>query len=407
ARLRTNRFHRSTQPTTDLELAIAEHKTSHVKSLVIKPTESTFTPTHRIESVNPARAAFPTYGTYEEMLEDDTHASNNRQFPTYSMCPYQGLRKPLATNIPKISKVPKCRRRLLTHGDCTDVVKYFGEYGSMKAGQCDTNNAIKICTVSKDKNYKREEIQVSCDASPCKDKRISLGLFSHTTGKIEWQLVRDINRLSTLLKNHIMSSAFAPGFALLKCEGGQGIQVLTFPKILDRVEAVQKHEKRRRFNINIVLEDSLSRAHFYRTLLKTASTFRDIIYNQSIPSTLLEFEKAQSHASNTYHSLQRLFTAQKYWNSKTNCGYGIKEFLANVTKHTCTYGVEEIFSRYKKAGYSTLLQEDHCWFDHWGSFLDPRKGLARVKNEKSRLSRWKDFVQIVKKSGRGQKVDDY
>jgi hypothetical protein len=277
----------------------------------------------------------------------------------------------------------------------------------MKAGQCDTNNTIKICTVSEDKNYKREEIQVSCDARPCKDKRISLGLFSHTIGKIEWQLVRDINRLSTLLKNHIMSSEFARGFALLKCEGGQGIQVLTFPKILDRMEAVQRHEKRRRFNINIVLEDSLSRAHFYRTLLKTASTFRDIIYNQSIPSTLLEFEKAQSHASNTYHSLQRLFTAQKYRNSKTNCGYGIKEFLANVTKHTCTYGVEEMFSWYKKAGYGTLLQEDHCWFDHWGSFLDPRKGLARVKNEKSRFSRWQDFVQIVKKSGRGEVIDDY
>ena len=389
-----------------MEQAIVENKTSHVKSLVIKPTESTITPTHRIESVNPARAAFPTYATYEEMLEDDTHASNNRKFPTYSMCPYQGLRKPLATNMSKIPKVPKCRRRLLTPGDCKDVVKYFGKYGSMKPGQCDTNNTIKICTVSEDKNYKREEIQVSCDASPCKDKRISLGLFSHTIGKIEWQLVRDINRLSTLLKNHIMSSEFARGFALLKCEGGQGIQVLTFPKILDRMEAVLKHEKRR-FNINIVLEDSLSRAHFYRTLLKTASTFRDIIYNQSIPSTLLEFEKAQSHASNTYHSLQRLFTAQKYRNSKTNCGYGIKEFLANVTKLTCTYGVEEMFSWYKKAGYGTLLQEDHCWFDHWGSFLDPRKGLARVKNEKSRLSRWQDFVQIVKKSGRGEVIDDY
>jgi hypothetical protein len=302
--------------------------------------------------------------------------------------------------MPKKSKVPKCRRRQLTPGDCTDVVKYFGEYESMKAEKCDTNNAIKICTVSE------EKIKVSCDASPCKDKRISLGLFSHTTGKIEWQLVRDINRLSALLKNHIMSSVFAPGFALLKCEDGQGIQVLTFPKILGRIEAVQKHEKRRRFNINIVLEDSLSRGHFYRTLLKTPSTFRDIIYNQSIPSTLLEFEKVQSYASSTYSNLQRLFISQKYWNSKTHCGYRIKEFLANNRKY-CTYGVEEMFSRYKKAGYGTLLQEDHCWFDHWGSFLDPRKGLARFKNEKTRLSRWQDFVEIVRESGRGQAIADY
>ena len=341
------------------------------------------------------------------MLEDDTHASNNRKFPEYSTSPYRGLRKPLATKVLKKSQNPNCRRRLLTSGDWADVVEHFGKYESMKAGQCDTNNAIKICTVSEGKTYKREEIKVSCDASPCKNKRISLGLFRDTTGEIKWQLVRDINRLSTLLKNHIMSSEFAPGFALLKCEDGQGVQVLSFPKVLDRMEAVQKHEKRRRFNINIVLEDSLSRAHFYRTLLKTASTFRDIIYNQSIPSTLLEFEKVQSHLPNTYSTLQRLFTAQKYWKTKTNCDHSVKKFLPNDTEYTCTFGVEEMFSRYKKAGYSTLLQEDRCWYDEWGSLLDPRKRLARVKDEKARLSRWKDYVGILEKSGRWKEVDDY
>jgi hypothetical protein len=406
ARFRTNRFHQSTRPTTDLELAIAEHKTSHVKSIVKKHTESTITHTQQNESVDPTHVVFPTYGTYEEMLGDDTHASNNRKFPEYSTSPYQGLRKPLATKVLKKSQNPKCRRRLLTSGDWADVVEHFGKYGSMKAWQCNTNNTIKICTVSKDKNYKREEIKVSCDASPCKDKRFSLALFKDTTGEIKWQLVRDINRLSTLLKNHIMSSEFAPGFALLKCEDGQGIQVLSFPKVLDRMEAVQKHEKRR-FNINIVLEDSLSRAHFYRTLLKTASTFRDIIYNQSIPSTLLEFEKVQSYAPNTYNTLQRLFTAQKYWKTKTNCHISVKNFPPNDTENTCTFGLEEMFSRYKKAGYSTLLQEDHCWYDIGRSFLDPRRTEARVKDEKARQSRWKDYVTILEKSGSWKEVDDY
>jgi hypothetical protein len=406
-RFRRNRFDEETQPTIHSEQPNAENKTSHVKHLVKEHTEWTITPTQPMESVDARHAVLPTYGTYDEMLEDDTHASNNRKFPEYFTCPYQGLRKPFATNVSKKSQNPKCQRRLLTPSDLADVIEHFGEYGSMKAGQCDTNNnTIKICTVSEDKNYKREEIQVSCDASPCKDKRISLGLFSHTTGKIEWQLV-NLNRLSTLLKNHIISSEFAPDFALLKCEDGQGIQVLTFPKILDRMEAVQKHEKRRHFNINIVLEDSLSRAHFYRTLLKTAPTFRDIIYNQSIPSTLLEYEKVQSYASTTYSILQRLFTAQKYWNSKTKCENGVKEFLTNDTKYSCTFGLEEMFSRYKKAGYSTLLQEDNCWYDDWGSLLDPRKRLGRVDNEKTRLSRWKDYVTILEKSGSWEEVDDY
>ena len=338
------------------------------------------------------------------MLEDDTHASNNRSFPEHSECPYQSLRKPLARNVSEKSQAPKCHRRLLTSTDCTEMVKYFGQHGTMKAGQCDPNNAIRICTVPERGNYKREEIKLSCDPSPCKGKRISLGLFNDTIGKIKWRTIKDIGRLSKLLRNHIMTSEFAPGFALLKCEGGQGIQVLSFPKVLDRVEPVQKEEKRRRFNINIVLEDSFSRAHFFRTLLKTASTFREIIYNQSIPSTLLEFEKVQSYAPTTYTILQRLFTGQKYLNSKTNCANPLK---ANLTKYSCTYGVEEMFSRYKRAGYSTLFQEDNCWFDHWGSLLDARKSLPKVKNEEARLSRWKDYVKIVQKPGRWEAVGDY
>ncbi len=390
-------FQNETQPKIDLELLIPKYKTSNVKHLGKEPNKS----------VDPTRAVLPTFTTYEAMLEDDTHASNSRTFPEYSKCPYRGLRKPLARNASEKSQTPKCHRRLLTSTDCTEVVKHFGQHGTMKAGQCDTNNAIKICIASEGGNYKREEIKVSCDPSSCKGKRISLGLFSDTIGKIKWRMIKDTGRLSELLRNHILSSEYAPGFALLKCEGEQGIQVLSFPKVLDRVEPVQKEEKGRRFNINILIEDSLSRAHFYRTLLKTTSTFRDIIYNQSIPSTLLEFEKVQSHASNTYTMLQRLFTGQKYFNSTKNCEYTIEEFLANDTKYSCTYGVEEMFIRYKRAGYSTLLQEDHCWFDHWGSFFDPRRVLGSVKDKGTRLNRWKDFVKIVEISGRRKVFDDY
>ena len=264
---------------------------------------------------------------------------------------------------------------------------------------------LKYALHQKGGNYKREEIKVSCDPSSCKGKRISLGLFSDIIGKIKWRTVKDIGRLSKLLRNHIMSSEYAPGFALLKCEGGQGIQVLSFPKVLDRVEPVQKEEKRRRFNINIVLEDSLSRAHFYRTLLKTASTFRDIIYNQSIPSTLLEFEKVQGIVPNTYNTLQRLFTGQKYWTSKTSCDQSVKVIPANDT--VCTFGLEEMLGLYQRAGYSTLFQEDHCWADDGSSFLDPRKGLGIAKDEEARLSRWKEYVNILKTSGRWEVVGDY
>jgi hypothetical protein len=100
-----------------------------------------------------------------------------------------------------------------------------------------------------------------------------------------------------------------------------------------------------------------------------------------------------------------MFTAQKYLDFEENCRQG--RSLPKDTKSSCTYGVEEMFTRYKRTGYSTLLQEERCWFDCWGSFLDPRREIGRVNDEETRLSRWKDFIQIVEKSGRGKVFDDY
>ena len=358
------------------------------------------------DTPEPTAAVFPNFDTYEAMLQDDTQISHSRNFPKYSRCPYLGLRKPFTSEIPKNSTLPKCRPRLITASDCTDVVNHFGQYGTMKAGQCNHKNSIKICSVSKlGQKYKREDIQISCDASACPGKQISLGLFNETVGEVTWSSVKHIVDLSKILRNHITSSAFAPGFALLKCKGGREIQVLSFPKILDRISKEQS-ESKRRVNINIVLEDSLSRAHFYRTLLKTASTFRDIIYNQSIPATLLEFEKVQSYAASTYSNVQRLFAAQKFWNTELNCDQRKKEFLVNNANYSCTYGVDELFGHYKKAGYSTLFQEDSCWIDDRGSLLDAREFLGPT-SKKNWQKRWKNYAAFVKKSGRIKVIDDY
>ena len=361
-----------------------------------------------VQSLDPTHEDLPNFATYQAMLEDDTYSSHDRSYPKHSTCPYQGLRKPLATKVSTQTKIPKCRRKPFTPTDCKDVIKYFGKYGTLKPGKCNTKNAIQICTLAETKTDKREDIQISCDVSPCKSKEVSLGLFSDTTGKIEWRVVEDINRTSKLIQHHILSSSFGPGFALLKC--GQRIQILSFPKILKRIEPSENLRRRKRFNINIVVQDSLSRQHFYRALLKTASTFRDIIYDQSIPSTLLEFDKVQSYASNTYRNLQRLFTGQKHVNEKANCEKWImdhnNEIRDNKT-YSCTYGIEEMLRRYKTAGYDTLLQEDHCWHDERNSFLDPRKSLGRVENETTRLRRWKEYVELVKKLERWEVIGDY
>ncbi|XP_028417813.1 uncharacterized protein LOC114542471 [Dendronephthya gigantea] len=379
----------------NLRLSIVEKDDS--EDIVKEPSSSN-------EQVQPIHSDYPTYHTFEAMLHDDTHESNNRAFPAYSSCPYRGIRKPRETSDSK-TLVPECRRRKSTSRDCEDVIKYFGPHGTMTPGKCDIEDAVKICSISGGENYKREQVQVSCNDSHCRGKTILLGLFNEKMGKVTWRKLNDTDDLNAQLKQHILSSTFGPGFALLKC--GKGTQVLSFPTILKRVKPSRRLKKRRPFNINVVVEDSLSRAHFYRTLLKTASTFRDIVYNQTIPSTLLEFEKVQGYETNTYKNLQRLFAGRKYLHVKKNCKYTLEEFKANGSTFNCTHGIEEMFARYKNAGYSTLLQEDNCWYDSWGSFMDPRENIGPVRSKMERLSRWKDFVQLVQLSGRGKVVDDY
>ncbi len=111
---------------------------------------------------------------------------------------------------------------------------------------------------------------------------------------------------------------------------------LTLPKILQRSTTPHGHTK---INFNIIVEDSLSRRHFYRTLSKTASTMRNIIYNKSIPATVLEFDKVQSYDTTTRANLRRLFSGTKYLGHTHD-----------------VIGIEDFFSMLKQFGYSTLFQ---------------------------------------------------
>ena len=107
-------------------------------------------------------------------------------------------------------------------------------------------------------------------------------------------------------------------------------------------------------------------------------------------------------------NLQRLFTARKYINHRTNCEKWVKERPGRDAKFACTYGIDEMLRRYKNAGYDTLLQEDHCWHDKYSSFLDARQNLGRGdENETTRLRRWKEYVELVKTSGFWEVIGDY
>ena len=329
----------------------------------------------------------PAFDTFEAMIRDDEHASRGRDFPASITCQYVGLRKPYNTSsVPEDTQGPKCRLKLEKPEDCKESIEYYGKPEEMKEMKCDINNAIEMCRIVRLKNTK--SFDVVCDSRHCNGEPLHLGLLGSQTGVVDnWTVISDIKHIGQYLHDHVSSSQFGPSFALLKCEQRQIFQVLTLPKILQRSTTPHGHTK---INFNIIVEDSLSRRHFYRTLSKTASTMRNIIYNKSIPATVLEFDKVQSYDTTTRANLRRLFSGTKYLGHTHD-----------------VIGIEDFFSMLKQFGYSTLFQEDNCWYDYWGSLLDFRYRPSHVKDQKTRNKIWKEFVDLLKKTNRSDNIDDF
>ncbi|XP_046852474.1 uncharacterized protein LOC124445762 isoform X1 [Xenia sp. Carnegie-2017] len=202
-------------------------------------------------------------------------------------------------------------------------------------------------------------------------------------------MIADTNHLKKLLREHIFTSKFGSSFALLQCRKMGLYQVLALPKTLQSRPSLKSKRRKIKMNFNIIVEDSLSRAHFFRALWKSASTLRNIVYNNSIPATVLDFEMFQAHDNGTGKNVQRLFSGKKHWEKKED-----------------RIGVGDFFTFLKIHGYTTVFQEDNCWYDKWGSLLDLRR-RDRVKDHEERNLLWRDFVQLLKRTNVSKAIDDF
>ena len=334
------------------------------------------------------RRISPAFDTLEAMIMDDEYASHSRDYPRNTTCSFVGLRKPhVASRVSEDPQEQKCRLRFETPEECKEGIKYYGEPGNIKELKCDVSKAIEICRIERLNNT--GNFDVFCDSRHCKGEDLHLGLLGSQTGMVDnWTVISDAKRLGQYLHDHISSSKFGASFALLKCEKSLVFQVLTLPKILERSTMSQRHKN---INFNIIVEDSVSRRHFFRTLSQTASTMRNIIYKKSIPATVLEFEKVQSYDTTTKRNIQRLFSGTKYLRPNE------RDII----------GIEDFFSLLKEFGYSTLFQEDNCWYDNWGTLLDLSYRTGHVKDQKERDKIWKEFVDLLEKTKRSDSVDDF
>ena len=281
--------------------------------------------------------------------------------PNFNQCPHEGLQFESDSREMNMS----CVLRKKTDKECNETLKYFGAY-MLKPDPltCGLPPSRPICTFLTEFRFSaRDKVDVRCWRDVCIRSPIYLGCFDPKFGTIDdeetWFKFETVGLLELELPAIVtQNSMHGFNYCLLSCREGERKvkQALVFPPILKRVvKRTQRSTKK--INVNIVLEDSVSRSHFYRFMPKSVQSLRDIFRDSSFHATVLDFELVQSYAAFTLPNAQFLMAG--------------RSFKEGGKSQRRINGIGVLTDRFKRFGYQTLIHEDLCWFDYWGSFLSP------------------------------------
>ena len=335
---------------------------------------------------------------FETLFEEDREDPG--EFPIGTACPYMGMRKFKSTKQQmKQKENVSCVAHVSTDEDCQMANKEYRNH--QKIPQCNEGPEKDICSIEETWRASPEsKLTIQCDLLICKGHPVSVTGIHPLEGVVDKEKEGYTFNNSTALERFlghfvIVNTLRKFSFCFLRCKTGRkkyAQQILMFPPLLDIEDSEFLPDKKdpSLININIVMLDSVSRAHFYRSLPKTVSTLRNIVYNKSINATVLDFELLQSSAPFTFHNIRA------FMSGKSDFDY--------IEHSNGTYQIEVLYKKMKNQGYYTLLQEDSCWFDEWGSLFT--NNIFQNKTPHSRKefqNRWSGFQDVVN----GYHVDDY
>lgn len=233
----------------------------------------------------------------------------------------------------------------------------------------------EICTLGTEAVRKRTVLKAKCKDRVCKRfqnegskfKRISLTFGVYTIDPEDGYLKseRNFSKLSEL-ETQLPRIAFLTmrnkfNFVFVKCfdDNNQTLisQLISVPPVITTEEGPKQRAKNT-INVNMVLLDSVSRPHFYRSLPKTVQAFKRLADTSNNSSArVFDFELFQAVHGHTTHNEHALFTGQ---------------LLPPIDPEEDPPSVkpEVLFGQFKRAGYQTMWQEDLCWTAGWGLITD-------------------------------------
>lgn len=149
------------------------------------------------------------------------------------------------------------------------------------------------------------EINVSCDAKVCGSSDIQMA-------SVDPQMGKSVTNWNTLSKDRLAASVQEAmktnqerGFDFLFLRCGSNLQVFSFPPIFKKVE---DGKTRNNINVNVIMLDSISRPHFYRTMPRVVGAFKKINEDANIKARALDFELDQSIGQQTFENIRPFFS---------------------------------------------------------------------------------------------------
>ena len=329
-------------------------------------------------SKNPPPVSQPSLVTTDDAERTDSYESSSRVTL-------------ISTNATKERSHGRCKEDTLltrsnkhTYGTCTphkaaDDACSLAErlyFYDPSLSECKTNKEKgEICSLTTKIVKKRRVLKANCDSRICRKFETHKDSKSQSDSLIFGVFVLDpeegllrsarnfsqVSELETQLPRIALQSFENKfNFVFVKCfsavnEQSLFSQLITIPAEIT-TEKAPKQRAKNTINVNIVLLDSVSRPHFYRSLPKTIQTFKTLT-QRALSAKVFDFELFQAVHGHTTHNEHALFTGQ---------------LLPELDPEVRSPSVkpEVLFGQFKTAGYQTLWQDDLCWTGGWGLVND-------------------------------------
>ena len=231
------------------------------------------------------------------------------------------------------------------------------------------------------------QVKITCDLSACDSKRdIIIEELDPLRGELQNKKANGEAQGSKETFENLVEKALLRArennlnFIYLSCTSKRTnttiSQMISLLPKLQYVQSSKRKPRRRKLNVNILILDSISRAHFYRSFPNSVEYLREKRANkQPKAASFFEFQFFQAIQGRTYQNEYALFNGKL-------CPGDHSRWRPNraPTNPQILYGV------FKKAGYQTLILEDVCWKGQYGIRGSLKAGNWPMLQKKMRTS---------------------